>query len=132
MRGLHKAHLELAVPPLLLPFPTLTADHEGICGRGHHFVKLGVRVPKELSERRLDLWRRFARIESTETAVEGVVEGLEDESQDSHRYYVNVVEPSRVERLFKVEESELCEPDPPPWSWRDKFKRFVNIGGAGN
>ena len=97
--GLHKESLSVEVPELTSSHRTLVVRDGGVrrsgtCG--HHFVKVGIRVPKSLSARQRDVWRRFAETE----LVEGTVQGCQ--SPMDHKFEIGVVEATSVKRPFNV------------------------------
>ena len=104
--------LQIEVPEYTSSHSTLTARNEGIqrsrgdpSNKGHHFVKLGIRVPETLTYRQKSVFQRFAATESIESNYEegtfsnlGTVEGVE--SDLDHKLNLNVIEPTHVKRTF--------------------------------
>ncbi len=102
VRGLHTKDLWVELPPFFDPAQSLLIPNEGIARsggleRGHHFVKVALKVPAKIRGRGRELLLAYARLESDR---EGTVDGLEE--RDSHRYNVSVVEPKTVARSFNV------------------------------
>jgi DnaJ-class molecular chaperone len=84
---------------------SLVARNEGVARSdgtdiGHHFIRLGLRLPRVLSQRQRSLMLAFAAATPLDQASEGAVKGLE--TDDSHRYEVGVVEPCAVARKFST------------------------------
>lgn len=111
VRGLHKAELPVPLSAGRASHKVLLVHNEGICHgagptaeRGDHYVHVGIRVPplSALSLRQARLLRRFSALlaaAADDDGAHGLVDGAK-ETDDAHKYRVNVVEADRVTRPF--------------------------------
>ena len=108
VQGLHSDSLMIPLPSnpnIGSSHKKLVAPGEGVfisetLGRGNHFVDVGIKVPKSLSERQKTLLMKI--FESEEKLDNGIVEnGVEHE--DSHKYRSNVIEACKCERKLYID-----------------------------
>ena len=108
IKGLHSDEIKIRLPSnpnIGTSHKKLVAPGEGVfisdqLGNGHHFVDIGIKVPKHLSEKQKNLVMKM--FESEDQIENGIVEnGIEHEN--SHKYRSNVIEASKCERRLNIE-----------------------------
>lgn len=132
--------LLLEVPECTSSHSTLTGRNEGIqrsrvdpSNKGHHFVKLGIRVPERLTKRQRSLFQIFAASESLDLNYEqgtfsnlGTVSGVDSELD--HKLNLNVIEPTSVKRTFCAEvltNKEKLEMEKSSGSYMSNLKKRI-------
>lgn len=115
VRSLRGGRLEVEVPPLTGPGGSLAALGQGVDrsdgrDRGHHFVRVGLRVPPggSLTGRRGELLAALAASLGPPESG-GTVDGVDLGGDGDHRYAVGVVEPDRVARAFGPRAADSTE-----------------------
>jgi len=94
---------------------------------GHHFVRLSVLAPKDVSERQRQLMLAFSASDET---LAGAVDGLV--TLDDHKFRNTVIEPSKVHREIgsakeKVDKSESAANNDDPHRNEGFFSRLRRV-----
>jgi len=134
-KGLNESTVILNIDPgsLETSHSTLVAPEEGIplatgaSVRGNHYVTVGIRVPKRLSQSNRQKFIQF--FEGCGIPPNGIVDGCGPEPDHAHKLRVGVVEPDSVHRSFgrarKSMKEKLQADDNLKTQWLDEtLKRY--------